>query len=118
MAKIVKEFILVGWYSGIPVTRHGCYETTMEKCVIVGRNIYSTETKPFNGWLESLHENALYRRYLERILRLVCKTLFIFWLLEKYCNGFAVVRFSCAVSANLSHLHAMPSVEFALQCFC
>ena len=40
------------------------------------------------------------RRYLERILLLICKTLFIFWLLEKYCNGFAAVRFSCTVSGN------------------
>ena len=64
MAKIVKEFILVGWYSGTPVTRHVCYETAIEKCVIVGQNILSTETKPFNGWLESLNENALYKALL------------------------------------------------------
>ena len=64
MAKIVKEFILVGWYSGTPVTRHECYETGMEKCVIVGQNIFSTETKPFNEWIESLNENALYKALL------------------------------------------------------
>ena len=115
MAKIVEEFILVGWYSGSPCKKsmRGSYlswkmaelqksraagetgklvvrvsreqlmswteqfvvtfnkgERTGITNIIVPcltkleQNIFSTETKPFYEWLESLNKNALYKALL------------------------------------------------------
>ena len=51
MAKKVTDFILVGWYSGTPVTRHGCYETVMETCV-VGSDFYNPCALLNEAWAE------------------------------------------------------------------
>ena len=32
MSKAVTDFVLEGWYSGTPVTRHGCYQEIMDLC--------------------------------------------------------------------------------------
>ena len=32
MSKTVTDFILQGWYSGMPVSRHDCYQKAMEAC--------------------------------------------------------------------------------------
>ena len=36
MSKAITEFVLEGWYTGAPVTRHGCYQKAMELCEIDG----------------------------------------------------------------------------------
>ena len=36
MSKVLTDFILEGWYSGAPVTRHGCYQKAMEVCEEAG----------------------------------------------------------------------------------